>query len=585
MKGWHSSESTGQAIPTLHGQKLISPPMEKVASWIRGACLEANSVGGDGTGLTGLDVCGMDLASLRLAARQSAVELATLYTSQYRHVSFGEAKSYETTSKSLSSNELSKAQTGSTRLGSATDLSRGPIVMGGHQPDLFHCGVWFKNFLLSDISKATGAVAIHFLVDNDLCRTTGVHLPVWIEESLQSRRWQDQTILYDSPREPVPWENCFLRDPSLWRSFPDQIRKNMPLMHGEPLVDRLWQHSESEAKAGTPLGELLSRARHRLEEELGLKTLEVPLSHLVSTPEFARFSLHLLNDLPRLHGIYNSELNQYRESHRIRNHAQPLPNLDRAGSWFEAPWWYYPARSQVRFPLWVCHSGDDLILSNRQGWEIRITYPAHSDSAVEQWLAVLSDGGCLRPRALLTTMYARLICSDVFVHGMGGARYDQLTDRIIARYFGVHPPPVVLATATLHLPLENLTDELLEPMDDKIAGLQQHLRAAHSNPEHALRLGESEMPIHLQHELQQLRADRQALLSNIPPKGEKWEWHTKMKRINERLCELAKPSLDKIQSRLDRCHSIQRQQAAVLSREYSFCLFPIETIVDNLRAI
>ncbi len=50
-------------------------------------------------------------------------------------------------------------------------------------------------------------------------------------------------------------------------------------------------------------------------------------------------------------------------------------------------------------------------------------------------------------------MFARLVLSDVFIHGIGGAKYDQLTDAIVRRFFGVEPPGYLVATATLKLPL------------------------------------------------------------------------------------------------------------------------------------
>ena len=60
----------------------------------------------------------------------------------------------------------------------------------------------------------------------------------------------------------------------------------------------------------------------------------------------------------------------------------------------------------------------------------------------------------VRPRALITTMYARLVLSDLFIRGIGGAKYDELTDLIIRRFFGIEPPAYITATATFRLPIE-----------------------------------------------------------------------------------------------------------------------------------
>ena len=37
------------------------------------------------------------------------------------------------------------------------------------------------------------------------------------------------------------------------------------------------------------------------------------------------------------------------------------------------------------------------------------------------------SGVKIRPRAILTTLYSRLFLSDLFIHGIGGAKYDAWT--------------------------------------------------------------------------------------------------------------------------------------------------------------
>jgi hypothetical protein len=49
-------------------------------------------------------------------------------------------------------------------------------------------------------------------------------------------------------------------------------------------------------------------------------------------------------------------------------------------------------------------------------------------------------------------MFIRLLLADQFVHGIGGARYDQVTDKLIARHFGLAPPRFAVTTATMYFP-------------------------------------------------------------------------------------------------------------------------------------
>ena len=37
----------------------------------------------------------------------------------------------------------------------------------------------------------------------------------------------------------------------------------------------------------------------------------------------------------------------------------------------------------------------------------------------------------------MLTLWARLLLCDLFIHGIGGAQYDRVTDLIVENYFGV----------------------------------------------------------------------------------------------------------------------------------------------------
>ena len=62
--------------------------------------------------------------------------------------------------------------------------------------------------------------------------------------------------------------------------------------------------------------------------------------------------------------------------------------------------------------------------------------------AVDQLAELAGRGIRIRTRALVTTLFARLLLGDLFLHGIGGAKYDQVTDAIIERFFGLKPPRV-----------------------------------------------------------------------------------------------------------------------------------------------
>ena len=65
---------------------------------------------------------------------------------------------------------LDVAEGFSARLGvdlGAPGRGQAPIVATGHQPDLYHPGVWVKDFLLERLAREVGADAVDIVVDSD----------------------------------------------------------------------------------------------------------------------------------------------------------------------------------------------------------------------------------------------------------------------------------------------------------------------------------------------------------------------------------------------------------------------------------
>lgn len=69
------------------------------------------------------------------------------------------------------------------------------------------------------------------------------------------------------------------------------------------------------------------------------------------------------------------------------------------------------------------------------------------------WRELHATGWKVRPRALTTTLFARLLLADAFLHGIGGALYDVLTDELIRRFYGIEAPGYAVVSATRYLPL------------------------------------------------------------------------------------------------------------------------------------
>jgi hypothetical protein len=126
------------------------------------------------------------------------------------------------------------------------------------------------------------------------------------------------------------------------------------------------------------------------------------------------------------------------------------------GDWCEAPLWVWSRESPARRRLFARRvSRREIELTDRRNWTTILPLAAGgaADAAVERLLELQRDGVKLRTRALTTTLYARLFLGDLFLHGIGGAKYDEVTDVLIRRFFGLTPPGFYAVTATILLPV------------------------------------------------------------------------------------------------------------------------------------
>jgi hypothetical protein len=505
--------------PREHGQALIVPPLDEVGTLLvdnRQRLAAATSP------------LSSQLAAWRTQARSDLVQAALHYTAQYRDVP-------------------------------ATSSSHAtPLLLSGHQPQLFHAGVWFKNFVLSSLAQRHQAIGINLVVDNDTLRAASIRVP-----SGSPNAPLVENVPLDTPGEEIPFEERAIHDDSLFRSFAERVTATIKPWIANPLVRDLWPLAMNSLGRTRKLGEVLANARHKLEAAWGQQTLEVPLSTIYSQASFRRFSLRLLQDLPKFSDVYNQALAEYRRVNHVRSRSHPVPDLAVDDTWHEAPLWIWSTSHPHRKRLFVRHTSSGLELTDRE--RIQELLPLGTDNALEAWSAIEQHGIKIRPRALMTTMFARLVLSDLFLHGIGGAKYDELTDAILRRYFGVEPPTYLTVTATVQLPLQ-----FERVSRDEVLLAQHELRALRYHPERfAVGNGTDE-----------LVTRKVELLQNIPPRGEKKAWHREVAALNESLQPSVEREREQLEARIAELTERHRRTRLLGSREFSFCLFP----ADFLRA-
>lgn len=491
------------------------------------------------------EILGRDFQLLRKQMRGELLALAKAFTAEY--------------SPSLAQNNLEVEQ---------------PIVMTGHQPRLFHPGVWAKNFAVHQLAQHVQGVGINVVIDNDTMRTHSVRVPTGDKESPSV-----VAEAFDSFHEPVPFERRFAKDHATLASFPDRVTDRLRSILDEvdsepPLAVEIWPDVLTAVDRGKPLGHAFAEARHQLERRWGVDSLEVTLSQLCDTEVFHWFALDLLLRGQDVADSYNKRLDEYRHVHRLRSAAQPLPDLAQRDGWCEAPFWFWTSDDSKRRALWWIRSGYDLILSDdrhEQEWTLKNATRTASDG-YEQLHALCESQFSIRPRALTNTIFLRLFCSDAFLHGIGGAKYDQITNLLMADLYGITPPEFVALSQTTKLPA---TYEVVSAAD--YAEKRVKLREMYFHPEKFLDSSLRDDP-----KVSSIEKNKWNLVGNCPPRGERGKWHRDVEAANGELRNFLLEKSEK-QKEINEYFRSRLGASQILgSREWSFCLFPKEFLKKRL---
>jgi hypothetical protein len=533
--------------PREDGSKLVAPAASASAELIAGnrrRLIAAN-----------YDVHGQSLAELASEARGQLLDEALVYTRGYCDASIPRTND---------------------------DTSALPaLVLAGHQPELFHPGVWLKNFMLDAVGRDNGAVAINLLVDSDTMKASSLRVPTGTAE-----RPRVEAVLFDQPTTAMPFEERPIVDRSSFETFAERSAKTIKAFVPSPLVKVFWPEVVRRSRDTNRVGECLAQARHVWEQRWGTRALEIPQSRVCSLPAFYRFAAHLLAHLPRLWDIYNESLFEYRRANRVRSHAHPVPELAADRDWLEAPFWVWRADDPVRRRLFVGSRKEQIVLADRAGWEQSLDLSAEMapDRAIEQ-LRELSAGGVrLRTRALVTTMLARVLLGDLFLHGIGGAKYDQMTDVLVEQFFGLQPPDYMVVSGTLRLPIEHsrgaaaklcrarqFERELTyhpERYVDPIGGSARCERCSGLlTPSTPLPHGEADEPQH------SIEAKRSWIATPMTLENASAR-HEAIRAANQSLQPWVAERRKQLHHEIEILEGQAKAEAILGSREYSFCLYP-----------
>ena len=487
------------------------------------------------------------------------------------------------------------------------DVMNRPLVMVGHQPLLFHPGVWMKNFVAARLAQRVGGKAVNLIVDNDVMKTASITVPSRIDEGVIAQ------VAFDALSEEMPYEERKVIDAVLADSFATRVQETMPEVNWTPLLQKIWEmtgrhalkvfmkRSEKARDEKSPAylrkelsvlnyfrsqlpnftlnfywRDEFSSLRGHWESVHGYQLDDICLSGAISNQAFARLALEIIHDARPFAEIYNACLTEYREVHGLRSRSHPAPDLEIVTeNEIELPFWLWIGNSPHRRRAFVRRNGHEFTITDGKKIEWSANFKEGEKllgKIVAELLSPTDDPNRpkLRPKALITTLYARLLLCDGFVHGIGGAKYDQVTEAIAARWGLGTLAPMQCATMTLRLPLPM---EIIS--EDEVRSRKRKLRDLIYHPERFI--SEAELSVQQRERASVLASEKQQWIARQSPE-ELRDRHRQIQTINAELTEMLGALRQRFEEEYFAAQSKFAAQQPWLSREFAAVLFPEEML-------
>ena len=429
-----------------------------------------------------------------------------------------------------------------------------PLIIAGHQPVLYHPGILLKTLLARDLAAVLGGTAINLAIDTDEGDCGALSFPLSATGGLR----RESTSLSGSPgvffaqqlAEPEQLQHSTRR---LSTALGQMGRDSSGVARAMELYLRA--ASTRPGERSLPLPTLNCLARALLTGTLMVP--EVPLSALSRIPAVLEFFRQCVQQSDTLVPQYNETLAAFRTERKIKNPANPFPSLAISDGRTELPFWIVdPGRPSRE----VAHlaDGDHATVCGSSGARFR--------------LEELSSGGpdapFLAPRGMLITTTFRVLFADLFIHGLGGGKYDRCTDIFIRDTFGLAPSPFTVASGTVRL----FRPEVARY--DELKALFESLRSLRANI--PLLLEKIAFDSDQAAELHKLQGEKEDLLHRLQEKKRAGQSAKDegiaLKEIEQAVEELVNERLEVERTELE---LVDEESVAVLKeREYPYFLFP-----------
>jgi hypothetical protein len=471
-------------------------------------------------------------------------------------------------------------------IGGKIDPAYQYIIQSGHQPVFFHPGIWIKNIFLSELLKSPlpdKSLGLNIILDNDICKDLNLSLPVLSSNGnlkLEKVDFLSSTLTPNLPFEEYPCPSLELIT-KFSRNIIHRLKslesENKNILNNFKNYARCMENSScfcnQNYKRGN-LGEFLGLARRLYEQEIEPTYLEIPFSKICDSDEFISFFLEIIKNIKTFSKIYNNKLDEYRKLFKIRNRAHPSPNLMVEKNLTEVPFWIWKEGDQ-RKKIFILKEEEVNYLYNDSYGKIFLIEKEGSKSLSSLKALLKEQELKIRPKALLLTLYNRLFISDLFIHGLGGAKYDLVTDEIIREFFKVEPPHFLVISCTLYPNFKSSPRASVF----KISALKKKIRDLEFNPERYV----DELPLTKKEKNQigELAEKKTKLIQKIKRASspiEKREISEEIKVTNNFIVEKIIPLKYELDKKIEKEEEKMKQAKVYTFRKFPYCFFSAKTL-------
>ncbi|MFQ5952993.1 MAG: hypothetical protein ACE5JK_06280 [Candidatus Omnitrophota bacterium] len=273
-----------------------------------------------------------------------------------------------------------------------------------HQPYFFNPGISAKFIFLDDLPYGEKKIIFH---DTDKTKI-GANVPSFEGFSKTVTLLDDERALYDYPTPEKKVFNDF------FSAMEKELDRFLPAGNESVLSNlRTFKEIILENTARPLLKEALAES---FMQFYGIQRGYCFLTDLIKGGEFEDFFLKIYKEGEKFRRIFNEALDEYRKEYKFRFKHFPFPALE-----------------EGELPFWIIKDG-----KRERCFESSIKPEDLGKVTVF-------------PRGSTLTLFLRLYKLDFFIHGIGGANYVWVVNRVIERFFKREVPLLAVVSGTFLL--------------------------------------------------------------------------------------------------------------------------------------